>query len=152
MALPPGQARRDRRRQMQDAACSAMVPPMSRKQRLPRGIAHHFQLMNDSTPRLKTLRAPRLAAGGGRAGLKHVGQTDLIDRIHQIRSTNSCKRWRVFGGGGRSPAIQAMSGVWILAVASRIRSASLDVLAQYRRAGDTAKGRNVTRTNYPRLT
>src|SRR5215470_19570416 len=65
MALPPGQARRERRRQMQDAACSAMVPPMSRsqaqraatrKQRCPAGILHHLQLMNDSTLALTTLR------------------------------------------------------------------------------------------------
>src|SRR5215472_3236689 len=65
MALRPGQARRERRRQMQDAACSAMVPPMSRpqaqraatrKQRCPASILHHLQLMNDSTLALTTLR------------------------------------------------------------------------------------------------
>src|SRR5215475_10880192 len=53
----------------------------TRKQRLPIGIAHRFQLVNDSILRLKTLRAPRPGAGGDRAGLKHVGQTDLIDRM-----------------------------------------------------------------------
>jgi len=73
-----------------------------------------------------------------------MDNSDQVDQLVQAMAG--------FGGGGRSRAIQAMSGVWILAVASRIRSASLDVLAQYRRAGDTAKGRNVTRTNYPRLT
>src|SRR5262249_11184248 len=37
------------------------------KPRLPRGIARHFPLMNDSTVWLKTLRAPMAAAGGERA-------------------------------------------------------------------------------------
>src|SRR5262249_48155072 len=40
------------------------------KPRLPRGIAHHFQLMNHSTVRLKTLRAPMAAAGGEHARLR----------------------------------------------------------------------------------
>src|SRR5262249_58722650 len=78
MALPRGQARQERRRQMQDAACSAMVPPMSR----PKGAGKHppesracreasriaFQLMHDTTVRLKTLRVPMPEAGGGGAG------------------------------------------------------------------------------------
>src|SRR6516165_6210390 len=63
MALPPGQARPERRRQMQDAACSAMVPPMSR----PRRILYYFHLMNDNTLALTRLRGaqcrPMVMAG-----------------------------------------------------------------------------------------
>src|SRR5262245_51306702 len=66
MAVPPGQARRDRRCQMQDAACSAMVPPMSPskgagEQPRENSAAQQascitFHLMNDNTPALTTLR------------------------------------------------------------------------------------------------
>src|SRR5215510_7320501 len=38
------------------------------KPRLPKGVAHHVELVNDSTLRLKTLRAPMPADGGGGAG------------------------------------------------------------------------------------
>src|SRR5262249_60733844 len=38
------------------------------KSRLPKGVAHHVELVNDSTLRLKTLRAPMPADGGGGAG------------------------------------------------------------------------------------
>src|SRR5215469_5140974 len=65
MASPQGQARREKQRQMRDAACSAMVPPMSRpqappaatrKQRRPASILYYFHLMNDNTLALTTLR------------------------------------------------------------------------------------------------